>query len=484
MGPAHRLFRTALLSTAVVAGSASAQTPVGPSGDEFQVNVITTGAQTTPGLAARSDGNFIVVWRDVAEPGVDERISARQFDETGAATTSQLSVTPPMTSVRPWPDVAVLADGKSVTVWEAPCCFADEGRGIGARLFDSNGSAVGTEFLVNSITSGDQRNPAVSALADGGFVVVWDSAPYPTAYAGIRARIFSSTGMPSGTEFKVTTGLDGGQYYADVAGLHGGGFITAYADYGPDGNDSGVFGRRYDSDGTPASARFQVNTYTTSYQTGPSVAVHDDDSFVIAWVSGYQDGDYDGIFGQRFDSIAGRVGTEFQINEITTQYQGGVEVAADGDRSFTAVWFNNTNAGSPRASDIAARQFDKSAVPLTSEFQVNQFTTNYQSYPSVVAIGADRFVVAWHDFGGEDGDSAGIFARLLAPPVLCGDANGDGSLSATDALAVLRTSVGAATCALSACDVNDSGGVTATDALIILKSAVGQSVVLNCPTAG
>jgi hypothetical protein len=52
---------------------------------------------------------------------------------------------------------------------------------------------------------------------------------------------------------------------------------------------------------------------------------------------------------------------------------------------------------------------------------------------------------------------------------------------ASDALFVLRASVGTEECSLCVCDVNASGSVTATDALITLQAAVGLDVSLDCP---
>ncbi len=66
-------------------------------------------------------------------------------------------------------------------------------------------------------------------------------------------------------------------------------------------------------------------------------------------------------------------------------------------------------------------------------------------------------------------------------PDLCGDANADESVTAPDALAALRTSVGSATCVLWLCDFNGVGGITAADALAILRAAVGQPTTPNCP---
>ena len=68
------------------------------------------------------------------------------------------------------PAVAILSDDGFVVTWTS----ADQdgsGVGIYGRRFYGTGSRVGAEFRVNSCTANDQRQPAVSSLADGGFVV-------------------------------------------------------------------------------------------------------------------------------------------------------------------------------------------------------------------------------------------------------------------------------------------------------------------------
>jgi hypothetical protein len=64
----------------------------------------------------------------------------------------------------------------------------------------------------------------------------------------------------------------------------------------------------------------------------------------------------------------------------------------------------------------------------------------------------------------------------------CGDANADGSVTATDALSALNTAVGFGVgCGTCACDANYSYSITASDALSILKFAVGALAELTCP---
>jgi uncharacterized delta-60 repeat protein len=78
-------------------------------------------------------------------------------------------------------------------------------------------------------------------------------------------------------------------------------------------------------------------------------------------------------------------------------------------------------------------------------------------------------------------DALAATTTTTLPPIACGDANGDGMITATDALIVLRAAVGSSTCAPCQCDTDDSGSIAATDALRVLRTAVGQAVTLQCP---
>jgi hypothetical protein len=63
---------------------------------------------------------------------------------------------------------------------------------------------------------------------------------------------------------------------------------------------------------------------------------------------------------------------------------------------------------------------------------------------------------------------------------LCGDASGDDSVGTSDALAVLRAAVGAASCVRARCDADGDGSIAPSDALRVLQFAVGRDVSLLC----
>lgn len=70
--------------------------------------------------------------------------------------------------------------------------------------------------------------------------------------------------------------------------------------------------------------------------------------------------------------------------------------------------------------------------------------------------------------------------EVLRRHAYCGDAVVDDQVDASDALAVLRASLGLETCSLCRCYADASGDVTATDALRVLRFAVGHPVDMLC----
>ncbi len=67
------------------------------------------------------------------------------------------------------------------------------------------------------------------------------------------------------------------------------------------------------------------------------------------------------------------------------------------------------------------------------------------------------------------------------PAPICGDADGDGQVVASDALRILASAVGVGSCPLARCDLDGDGRVAAVDALLDLRVVVGLPAVLGCP---
>ena len=105
----------------------------------------------------------------------------------------------------------------------------------------------GTEFLINTTTTGDQVAPSITALADGRFVVAWQdfsaSPDDPSGYA-VRAQVFNADGSPSGAEFLVNTTTTGYQVEPSITALADGRFVVAWRDDSASPDDPSGFAVR------------------------------------------------------------------------------------------------------------------------------------------------------------------------------------------------------------------------------------------------
>ncbi|MGB5294642.1 MAG: hypothetical protein WBP34_06805, partial [Thermoanaerobaculia bacterium] len=171
-------------------------------------------------------------------------------------------------------------------------------------------SAIGGEFQVNTYTTDDQRFPSVAIDPAGDFVVVYQSfgsAGTDSAGTSIQGRRYSSDGMAIGGEFQVNTYTTSFQTAPAVATDPSGDFVVVWGSLGSSGDDfsvSSVQAQRYDSEGVAIDGQFQVNTYINLDQYLPAVATDARGTFVVVWDSiGSAGTDNSGssIQGQRYE---------------------------------------------------------------------------------------------------------------------------------------------------------------------------------------
>ena len=73
-------------------------------------------------------------------------------------------------------------------------------------------------------------------------------------------------------------------------------------------------------------------------------------------------------------------GGEFQVNSYTTSYQCDPAVAADAAGNFVVVWQSYGSAGTDTSErSIQAQRYDGAGRPQGGQFQVNSYTTGYQT---------------------------------------------------------------------------------------------------------
>ena len=408
--------------------------PVGP---EFLVNSGAVDAQYTPDIAAFADGSFVICWvsNDVAQDGDSSAVKAQLFDASGNPVGSEFLVNTQTLSRQDDPHVTVLDNGNFVVSWNDWTGFD-----MKAQIFSPDGQKVGSEFRVNTSVSAFQEYGNIVALEGGGFVVTWRTTDTTADGSGqaVMARVFDSSGV-GGAEFVVNSAKTGDQYMPTVTALADGGFVVVWhtLDATQDGNSGAVKAQMFDASGARVGGEFLVNSAALNSQREPMVTALPDGGFVVVWntLDPLQDGSGSALKGQYFDASGQRVGSEFLVNSLTSGGQFLPSVATLADGTVIVTWASESGDGNGYA--VRARTFDMSFEPdIVSDGGGDTASVTVWEgesiVTSVIATDADSPAVTYSITGGADAahftiDAAsGVLSFISAPDHEApADADGD-----------------------------------------------------------
>lgn len=313
----------------------------GPSTTPKPIGHSSTGDQASTTVSVLSDGRFVVAWTDRATPTSDLNIKLSLFTNTGT-----LSMTTTVNSVvigeQATPSVTALKGGGYVVTWEDNSGTSTDisGFSVRARIYNASGTAQGTEFVVNSTTSGQQYHSAVAALENGGFVVAFTDGATFSSNSYIRLQVFSATGARVGTEVTVPNEGANIQSEAVVTALSDGRFIVTWTDRATSASaDLGTYIRAqvYTAAGVPEGDDFVVNTENRYNQSGPAVTELADGRIAFTWSDFSETGadTIDGaIRGQIFDPRIAAVqvtGTAGNDRYVGSRFDDSLSGAAGND---------------------------------------------------------------------------------------------------------------------------------------------------------
>ena len=363
--------------------------------------------------------------------GYDNNVIGRRFSKTGAALGGefQINASTALNDDEVGARVASNASGDFVVTWTKgdPTGPLSADLDVGARRFDSSGSPVSGDVVVNQYTTGRQTASSVALDSTGAFVVVWNSYPnlgsgvhgQDGSGSGIFGRRFDSSGNPLGDEFRINEYTMGDQMEPRIAMRPDGNFLVVWND----DHNSAIMTRRYDAGGTPLGDEVQVNATGTLGVDSPDVALDDDGKAIVVWnvIPGV-----DAINGQRLDASGNKLGPEFNVHTGTTGLRRSPTIAIGPDGDFSVAWMSNDQDGDGQA--VVAQRFDSTGRRVGGEFLVNTFTTGFQGSPAIAAQPNGQFVAAWNS-----PDQDGIAARIWGFPranLTQVDVPHDGALSA------------------------------------------------------
>ena len=361
---------------------------------EFTENQVNTnfGYKYATSVTHLTDGGFVVTWEADSQDGSGNGVYAQRYAANGATSGIEFRVNSYTNNYQGAPSSTSLADGGFIVTWVST---GQDGSGTGvyAQRYASDGSVSGSEFKINTYTSSDQGAPSVTNLIDGGFIVAWESNGQDGSEYGVYAQRYAANGSANGSEFKVNTYTNSYQGTPSITSLADGGFLVAWNSVGQDGSGSGVYAKRYAANGSAVGNEFKVNTYTTEHQSQPNVTNLADGGFLVTWTSNGQDAGWYDIYAQRYAANGIPSGSEFKVNTYTSSYQDDPSVISLVDGGFLITWASMNQDGS--GYGVYAQRYAANGSANGSEFHVNTYSSSDQSRPSVTSLADGGFLFTW-----------------------------------------------------------------------------------------
>jgi hypothetical protein len=198
--------------------------------------------------------------------------------------------------------------------------------------------------------------------------------------------VFAITGLTLATfpaaAFDVNTTQAGNQVSPAIANFKNGSFVVVW---NSSQGAKGIFGQRYNSKAVKIGGEFEVDTSLFG-EGKPAVATFDDSSFVAIW---YATSGTKGVYGQLFAPNGTKAGAIFKIAADASTTDGAtLDVAVNKLQQFVVVW---EKGGA--TSDINAQRFSKAGVALGGRIVVSAAAKN-QFAPVITALD-NNYVILW-----------------------------------------------------------------------------------------
>ncbi|MDR2154162.1 MAG: Ig-like domain-containing protein [Burkholderiaceae bacterium] len=234
---------------------------------------------THPGtIAVAANGNFLVPWM-FESSSTGYNLLGQIYNSSGTPQTATFTINATVAGTQAVAQAVALPDGTYVIAWQGP---DSDGTGLYFRRFSANGAALSGETAINMTTAGNQyfnlgvaaewpsSGTKLTALANGGFAVVWTSEYQDGSGTGTFMRVFSATGVPTAQgEIPINTTIVGDQSVPAITTLSDGRLVVAWEDAGGDGSGQGIMQSIFNvaADGTVTPANPLSNMHLTSNQT-------------------------------------------------------------------------------------------------------------------------------------------------------------------------------------------------------------------------
>src|SRR5215217_2259903 len=177
--------------------------------------------------------------------------------------------------------VSALANGGWVVTWQSNQTgnygiYQSVYTSDGTLAVDPNGNVIANQEVVTA-ASNNQQVPTVVGLAGGGWAVIWETIQN-NGTSDLRQAVYNPDGSFAGET--VVSSAGNSQAAPSASALPSGGYVLVWQTK-EDGNND-IHQRVYNASGVPLAAETVV-TNASSNQTAPSVSVLSNGGWVVTW---------------------------------------------------------------------------------------------------------------------------------------------------------------------------------------------------------
>lgn len=271
---------------------------------EFVVNTIRVGSQWRPLITPTPSGGWVVAWSGDSDGNAYFKILA----SNGALLTGDILANTYTFDAQVDPAAAVAPNGTIFVVFVDYSGHAGAGLDLYGRTFNASGVPMqAQEFPIRSTTLlGHQKDPRVAADGGGRFFVTWEDQSGDGAGWGILARVFNSAGAPLVPEFVVNSTTASDQRQPRLAVDSAGRSLIAWVDFSNGFANATIRARRFNAQANPQGLDFVVNETPAPGFGVPAVAMDSSGSDSIVGFQGPgASGDGLDVYAKRYTSTVG-----------------------------------------------------------------------------------------------------------------------------------------------------------------------------------
>jgi hypothetical protein len=352
-------------------------TPVHTTGTNVpsRINVDATGVQTLESSTRLVDGGFVVVWQNNNTTGTGYDIYSRRYDAAGHPIGVDSVVNTDLAGHQTLPQVVALADGGYVVGWQS------SNNNVYAQIYAAAGTKAGGELRLNADTNGASRI-RLRALEHGGFVAMFNTSQ------GGAIGSFNAEGIAQGVQTTVAGAM------GDIQTFRDGSYMAVWMELGANYICTGLLAQRYSANGDSLGSAFHVETGAAAGTTTSKLLTFDDGSFMVTWLRSTNVAGRSDVVVRRFNADGTPAGAESVVAASLEVPEINSYVLADG--SVALLWSERSYTSGYAVSNLGGHVMAPDGTWAGPAFALGSAADGIRALPSIAPTADGGFIAAWH----------------------------------------------------------------------------------------